>query len=219
MNMMASGLAGTASGVPSGTVAEVLHGAGDGLLVVEAGAMRLQARRAVSCLVEPEPGDLVLLGGDAARPFVLAVLERPGDAPVRIALRGDAEIVARGGHLRLIGEAGVEAASPGVVALSGAEVRVTARSARVLVDHLVHVGTSVSAHVGQLKVVGDALETIFRRVMSRMTRSFRIVEETDQLRSGSIDHRAEELLRLHARNTVVTASNLAKVDGAQIYLG
>ena len=212
MNMMAPGLAGV-------SVAEVLHGAGDGLLLVEAGAARLQARRAVSCLVEPEPGDLVLLGGDAARPFVIAVLERRGDAPVRMAVRGDAELVARGGRLRLMGEAGVDAASPGAVSLSGAEVAVTARSGRFLIDQVVHVGTSLRAHVAQLKLVGDALETVVRRVMARMTRSTRIVEEIDQLRSGSIDHRAEETLRMHARNSVITASNLAKVDGGQIHLG
>lgn len=212
MNMTVRGLAGA-------SVVEVVHSAGDGLLLVEAGAARLQARRAVSCLVEPEPGDLVLLGGDVARPFVIAVLERRGDAPVRIAVRGDAELVARGGRLRLMGEAGVDAASPGAVSLSGAEVAVTARSGRFLIDQVVHVGTSLRAHIAQLKLVGDALETVVRRVMARMTRSTRIVEEIDQLRSGSIEHRAEETLRMHARNSVITASNLAKVDGGQIHLG
>lgn len=219
MNMMASGPVGGVTALPSGTVAEVLHGAGDGVFLVAAGAARLQARRALNCLVEPEPGDLVLLGGEAARPFLLAVLERRGDAPVRLTIRGEAEIVARGGRLRLVGEAGIEAASPRAVSLSGAEVAVTARSARFLVDHVVHVGSSLSAHVERLKLVGETLETIVKRVMSRMTRSTRIVEESDQLRSGSIDHRAEETLHLHGRNAVVTATTLAKVDGGQIHLG
>jgi len=219
MNIMASGLAGAVFGQYPGTTAHVLDCIGNGFLLVEAGAARLQARRAVSCLVEPQPGDVVLLGGDATRPFVIAVLERSGETPLRMPIRGDAEIVVQGGRLRLVGETGVDLVSAQAVALSGAEVSATARRGRFLIDQVVHVGSSLSAHVEKLKVVGDALEMIMRRVMSRMTRSYRIVEETDHLRSGAIDHRADETLHLHARNTVITASTLAKVDGGQIHLG
>ena len=68
-----------------GEVAEVVSREGEAMLV-QAGARRLAARRAASCLLEPEPGDTVLIGGDLARCYVLAVLERVADGPARLSI-------------------------------------------------------------------------------------------------------------------------------------
>ena len=219
MNVMASHFLAQRAGLAGGVTAEVLLRAGENLLLVEAGASRLQARCALSCLIEPEPGDLVLLGGDAERPFILAVLERRGGAPLRLMLSGDARIEAAGGTLSLAGEEGVALSSPKRIDVSAQEVSVIGRTARFVIDEVAHVGRSVSAHVGRLKVVGEMLETAMDRIMTRARHSFRLVEGTDHLRSGEIDHRAQGSLHLHATNTIVSASTVAKVDAGQIHLG
>ncbi|MBX6372850.1 MAG: DUF3540 domain-containing protein [Acetobacteraceae bacterium] len=201
-------------------IGEVVLRAGEETLLVEAGSARLPARRAVSCLVEPEPGDLVLLGGGAERPYILAVLERRSTAPLRLAVQGDLEIAATAGRLALRGETGAEVASPAAVTITaGDELTVTGRRARLLLDEVVHVGRSLAAHIGSLKVVGEALETLMGRILSRARRSYRFVEEGDHLRSGTIDHRAEGTLHLRGANALVTASTIAKVDAGQIHLG
>ena len=50
-----------------------------------------------------------------------------------------------------------------------------------------------------------------------MKRSYRAVEETDQLRAGQIDYVAKETLSLHGENALLTAEELVKVDGEQIH--
>jgi hypothetical protein len=179
----------------------------------------MQARRALSCLIEPEPGDTVLVGGTAERPFVLAVLERRGDAPLRVVLPGDAEIHAAHGRLSLSGEEGLALTSPAKVEITAPEVSVIGRAARFVLNEVTHVGRSLTCHVSRLKVVGETLETMMQQVMARAKRSFRVVDETDLLRSGEIDHRAEGTLHLRGQNAIVTATTIAKVDAGQIHLG
>jgi hypothetical protein len=202
-----------------GTIGEVVQHLREGWVLVEAGTTRLAARRAVSCLVEPEPGDVVLIGGDQERTYVLAVLEREGTAPVRLVSRGDTEVVAAGGRLSVIGETAVEVLSPARIGITAPEVSVTGRLGRMMLDQVVHVGQALSSHVQRLKLVGEALETILERVMTRAKRSYRLVEEEDHLRARSLDHRAEGTLRLHGKTTIVTGSTLAKVDAGQIHIG
>ena len=52
-----------------------------GAVVVLLDGQDAACRCAISCLVAPEPGDLVLLAGNDAEAYILAVLERPGAAP------------------------------------------------------------------------------------------------------------------------------------------
>src|SRR3954470_9732764 len=53
----------------------------------------LGARRAASCLLCPELGDNVLVGGENDESaFVLAVLERAGDGPARVDVDGDMQL-------------------------------------------------------------------------------------------------------------------------------
>jgi len=61
------------------------------------------ARRALSCLIEPQAGDLVLLALDPAHVHghVLAVLERPGPQDADLALPGGGVILARDGEVAL----------------------------------------------------------------------------------------------------------------------
>lgn len=219
MNVIASHFATSHAGLRGATTAEVLMRMGEDLLLVETGALRVQARRALSCLIEPEPGDTVLLVGDAQSPFVFGVLERRGDKPVRMVVSGEAEIHATGGRLSLSGEQGLILSSPAKVEISAPEVSVIGRAARFVLHEVTHVGRSIASHVGRLKVVGETLETMMRQVMSRSQRSFTMVEETDIRRSGDIDHRAEGTLHLSGQNAIVTATTIAKVDAGQIHLG
>jgi hypothetical protein len=65
-------------------------------------------------------------------------------------------------------------------------------------------------------VVADSL---FERVSQRVKRSFRTVEDIDQLKAKKIDYAAESTLALRAEHAVVHGEELIKVDGKQIQLG
>lgn len=201
-----------------GEIAEVVA-CEAGRIMVQAGGRRMAARRAASCLVEPEPGDLVLVGGDLARCYLLAVLERAGTAPLRIAGEGDVELLARGGTVRLVGEEGVEIATAREVRITAEAIAVKSSRAALFIDELSVVGRSAVAHIGRLRAMGSVLESFVDRVMMRARRSVRLIEESDHTRAGSIDLRADATLQAHGETSIVTASTLVRLDGGQIHLG
>jgi hypothetical protein len=197
--------------------AEVLGREGD-VLLVACGAERVQATAALSCLVAPEPGDLVLLGEACGRHFVLAVLERRQAQPLRLLVEGDLEVAASG-RLRLHGEAEVAIASSATISATAPEAAMTARRARFSFGEVSAIARALTAQLGRAKLVGEALETVMERVLARVKRSYRFVEEGDHLRAGAIDHRAERSLHLRGENAVIHGGKVVKVDGGQIQLG
>ena len=178
----------------------------------------LQAKKAKSCLMEPALGDYVLVSSSNGGAYVLAVLEREEGAPATLAFEGDLRI-APTGQLSLSSEVSVDIASPRRVKLASKEIDIEASSASILVDALSVVGARLKADVTAIRIVGDALDSVFQRVSQSMKRSFRIVEETDHLDARDIAWSAEENLVIHAGNTVLTSEDLVKLDANQIHLG
>ena len=194
----------TPMSIPAGEqfCATIMRRDGEHLLVERDGAAQ-PVRRALSCLVQPEPGDVVLLGGPVTQPFVLAVRERAGTAPLRIAAAGDVEFAADGGRLTLTADAMVMAA----------------RTGHVLIEDLTLTGDKVTSRFGRISVVAEAIESLVTRLLTRAKRSYRFVEETEQLRAQNIDNRASGHLHLRGQTAVLHAGVVVKLDAAQIHMG
>jgi hypothetical protein len=201
-----------------GDIAEVISCEGDHILV-QSGARRLPARRAASCLIEPAPGDLVLVGGTVMRCYILAVLEQQAEGTTRIAVPGDLELVAPQGRVRVAARQGIDLTTPEEIGISGTAVTVKADRGRLLLDDLVVIGRTALAHLGRARAIGQAFETVVDRILTRSKRSVRVTTESDYLRAGEVDIRATGTLHAHGETNILTASTLVKVDGGQIHLG
>lgn len=196
----------------------VVRAAG-GAFVVASGGAEVEARRAVSCLVEPVPGDVVLVSVLPERgAYILAVLEREG-RDVRVALDGDLQVKLPSGRFVVGAAEGVTFASGKEVRVVAGEVNVNTRLGRVLVESLSYLGTAVQAEIDRVKVKAAALDTSVERVIERLRRVYRFVEEFEQLRAERVDYVAKKNMSLRGENTLVTAEELVKLDGAQIHLG
>jgi hypothetical protein len=195
--------------------AEVVARDGDVLRLDCGGA----ARAALSCLVEPEPGDLVLVAEAGDTAYVLAVLERRGPQPLRLLGRGDVEVAAEGGRLTLRGEAGIGIETPGRLAATAGETVLAGQRARFSFAEATGSVQRMTAEFGVMKVVADALERVVGRLLTRARRSYRFVEEGEHLRAGTIDHAAQGTMHLRAEHAVIKAGSIVKVDGGQIHLG
>lgn len=183
-------------------VAEVLARDGAALTLLAEGR-HLAARRAYSCLVEAEPGDRVLVARTGGNAYVLAVLERPGPAPMRLALPDGAAMQAENGRLDIAADTLV----------------LRARQGEVAVDALSVSGSTASMRVGSVTMLAEAIETLARRVIGRFGRSYRFVEESEQLRARDIDQRASGHLHLKGDTASIQAGAVVKVDANQIHLG
>ena len=203
--------------LPLAESARVLDRTEDGLLLEYAGTVRA-GRIALSCLVQPEPGDLALVARTMSGLFVIALLERSAGVPMRLVLGAKAEIVTSD-RLALLGGGGVTISSPETVGITASSLDLRAGHAQMVIDELVHVGQEVRAHVGKLRLCVDLLETIADRVLTRAQRCFRFVTEGDHLRAGDIDHRGERSVQLRGGTTFVSAETVVKVDAEQIHMG
>ncbi len=200
-------------------VAKVVDVGPEGITLGSAGGP-LEARRAASCLLAPEVGDEVLVALIPGRPsYVLAVLERDASTPASLEVEGDLRIQATGGRVSLRGERGLDLATGGDTTVVTGELDVRAARGNVVLERLSYLGSAVLAEVEKVKVTTVSLDTLADRVMSRVKRAYRFVEELDQLRAERFDFVAEKTASVRGENTIVTAEKLVKLDGEQIHVG
>lgn len=179
-----------------------------------------QASLAPSCLLAPLVGDKVLLvtdtqGGD----YVLAVLERAAGQTATLRFSGNTEISAASGSLSLSGRDGVALTSARELSLTATALRATAINGEVTIENMSVVGGAWRSCVDSVKSVGRTFDSVLERCHQRVARSYRQVDEMDQVKAGQIDYQADTSLQLHAKYALVTADELVKMDAEQIHLG
>ncbi|MBK8938885.1 MAG: DUF3540 domain-containing protein [Polyangiaceae bacterium] len=177
----------------------------------------LRCRRAVSCLVEPTMHDYVLAGGQSKSTYILAVLER--ESPdAKLTCEGDLTLKV-GNKLQMVAGDSVDLVTPKHLNLTASEVGIHASRAKVYAQEILAIGSNIVGELANVKLRGTFLDKVYERVTERVQRSFRRVEEIDQLKAKQMDYLAEETLCLRSENMVATASELVKVDGEQIHFG
>jgi hypothetical protein len=190
------------------------------LLVVRTPSGDLEATRAASCLLEPAMGDRVLVGGSRREGmYVLAILVREHGARAAVAVDGDLEIRVPGGRFVVAAQEGVDLVSGGDVSVVSGRINVNAADGNVALGRLTFLGTLLQAEVEVVKILAERIDSVVDRVAQRVKRSYRAVEETDQVRAERIDYVAKKTASLHGENALLTAEELVKIDGEQIHVG
>jgi hypothetical protein len=186
---------------------------------VECEGQVLAARIAFGCLVRPAPGDRVLIGVADGETWVISVLERQSDVPPRLWAEGDIGIVSVTGDISMMAGREVQLDAGARVRASAPEIDLHAGIARFVLDELLQVGRRINLHVAKIRSVGDMIETFAEHILTRAKRGSRFIEESDQIRAGEIDFRAEGNLQLQAETAFITADTVVRVDADQIHMG
>jgi len=198
-----------------GTVVERHHRE----LVVRTDAGTLRAERAVSCLVAPEIDDEVLISGVGSQCYVLAVLRRHSGAPVRLSAEGDLCVGLEDGAFEVNAPGGIHLVSKQAVSVTSKRVDISGAAGRFAIGSLTMLGTLLESRLENLEVVVGGIDAVIERVVERVKRSYRFVEETDQVEAEHVDYAAKKTMSLRAENALITAQELVKVDGDQIHVG
>ncbi|MGB4117615.1 MAG: DUF3540 domain-containing protein [Polaromonas sp.] len=189
-------------------------------VAVQTDSARYQAQCAPSCLLQPEVGDKVLLVTDTeGDDYVLAVLVRAGLRGAQLTLPADTDIQTKGGTLKITGRDGLALQSAHQVSVQSAQLRVDALQGDVTIHHLSIVGEAWRSCIDTVKTVGRSFDSVLERCHARVSRSYRQVQELDQVKAGQIDYHADTSLQLHGKYALVTADELVKMDAEQIHLG
>ncbi len=177
------------------------------------------ARIAFGCLIQPEPGDRVLTGLADGTIWIVSVLDRQSDAPPRLWAEGDIAIVSARGDISLTAAQAVNVDAGARARIAAPEIDLHAGIAQFVLDELLQVGRRANLYVAKIRSVGEMVETFAEHVLTRAKRGSRFIEESDQLRAGDIDHRAEGNLQLRAETAFITADTVVRVDADQIHMG
>ncbi len=168
---------------------------------------------AVSCLVTPEAGDVVLFSLDGSGPsYILSILERPhGERrSTELSFNGDLSIRVEGGSMSL--------ASDETLSLASKDFELAAKKGRVTIERASFFGRLVENNIEKIKVVADAMDSIIRRAVQRFTSSYRYVEEHEEIQSASTRMIVDGTLTMHTKNTMHIAEGHVKIDAEQIHL-
>lgn len=187
-------------------------------IVVEHGHERFSARRAASCLLRPEAGDLVAWYGTAgATAWIIAVLERAAAAEQRLDLRGDVRLQV-GGRFHIESAEALRLDSPRLELQAG-EADVKLQRATISAQTLETIVGACEVTLGRLRLVGTELRSVFERVFQHAQHQHRSVEQLDRLEAGVIDHRARTLASVRGEVVLTNGERLIKSRAAQIQLG
>lgn len=180
----------------------VTHGFADGSLTVESEGRGWHCRRAVSCVIAPQVGDTVLIASVENQIWLLAVLERADPHSAELSVPGDLRI-----------------ASGGELSLASATLRVSAQSGDCHISDMKYSGDKLSAWITLSRIVGKRAESVWQTVTQISHNLLRTTRQTEQVRAGQLDMKAENYARLHAHNTLITSKAITKVDSEQIHMG
>jgi len=177
------------------------------------------ARIAFGCLVQPEPGDRVLASLADGVVWVISVLDRQSGEPPRLWTEGDLGIVSGCGNISLSAAKAVDIGSGAKIRVAAPEIDLHAGLGRFVLDELLQVGRRATLYVAKIRSVGEIVETFAEHVLTRTKRSSRFIEDSDHVRAGDIDYRAEGNLQLQAETAFITADTVVRVDAEQIHMG
>lgn len=190
--------------IPSGQFsAQVTHCFEDDSLMVESEGRGWHCRRAVSCVIAPQAGDTVLISAVDNQMWLLAVLERQNPASAaELSVQGDLHI-----------------ASQGALSLSSEALNINAAKGECHISEMNYSGDKISAWVSLSRIVGKRAESVWQTVTQISQQLFRTTRQMEHVRAGQLDMKAEDYLRMHAQNTVITSKAITKVDSEQIHMG
>jgi len=190
-----------------------------GAFTVAAESGVVTAKRAFSCLVEPLPGDRVLVSRASSGCYILAILERQGDQHACLAFEGDADLRLKQGRLRVAAQEGIDLVTAKDTALVSPELSINSVQAEVSIQHLSFFGTFLEGQIERIKLIGQACDSIFERVSQRAKRCYRWVDEIDQLKAGQLNYLVKKLMSLRGKYSVLTAEEDVRIDGDKILMG
>jgi hypothetical protein len=169
------------------------------------------ARRAISCLVNPEPGDLVLICRSQRVLHVLSVLERQGSERAEVTL----------------GFSGpVKLSSPDQVTIRSLSAHWINRETSVTTEQLSVAATNVKAltenvtlHSSALRMISRSMDVVSDRI-SRHTRTLVSMVRGQEVRQAN--QLSEQVINSHlqqSRQTVIDAKKDLRMNAERIHMG
>lgn len=192
----------------------------DGRCLVRCDNADWHVERAASCLLAPGMGDTVLISGPLPeQTYLIAIIRQAQPSMARLETQGDMVIACPQGNISMQSAQTLSLQGGQSMALDTSALVMRADKAQCTVGELDYLGTAARLTVGSVRLIGRACEVVMDQISQLAHNVFRLTQDTEQVRAGRIDYQAEHTVRLHAQHTLVTGTDLVKVDADQIHMG
>jgi len=158
---------------------------------------------AAGCLLQPSPGDRVLVSLSDHDGYVIQVLSRCAEIPARLHIQGDAELRANNGQLRLAADT----------------LDVYGKTVSVRADRMIETGESRQSNWTTNVEIAHHQKSLFTRREMHIERGVRRVAEHEEQSAGSVRLVVERDWRVRAATADLLAERRVKVDADTVQLG
>ena len=188
--------------------------------VIEVAGVPRQAKVAFSCLVAPEPGDIVMYSQqETGAYYVLCIIERPDGTDMSINLHGDTTINNPSGSLSLMSKASINMVAAEKITCVSDQVIHKSREAIVDYDEVIAKGELLQASFSKINVYSQLVTTMAKQVIDRFKSYIRHSEESDHVKSGQMTREVSGLYTMDTKYTVMVSKKDTKIDGERIHMG
>jgi len=182
----------------------------------------LLCRRAASCLLDPEAGDIILavVSAENEPSFILSILERmDADTATTLTLAPDAVIRAEGGRLSVRSRTAIDINCIGGVSLSAERFDISASEGNWLIRSLSIMGNNLDSVWKDIRNTASSIRTVCTTSLQYLGDSFRHVKNLDESSAENIRLMASDTLQHNAKFINTTAVEVVKIDGQEVHLG
>lgn len=187
--------------------------------IIENRADVLKSKKALSCLIEPVPGDKVLFHEDGGgQSYILSVLERTDTRPAMVNFENGACIQSLRQPLH------VEAAAINLNAvenlnLSSSNMSVNAHTAKVFFNSLTMLGSTAKAQWEKVQIGAMKMQILADTLVQKVQNAFRFVKELEQNKIGRLRYEVQESMTFKAKRAKIEAEKNVSLQGDKILIG
>jgi hypothetical protein len=188
-------------------------------IVVNISEERVKAKKAFSCIVAPEPDDTVLCCKNETGVFyILGIIERQHTQNMTLSFPSDANLESEKGNLYIFSKDSVTVASENLNCFSKKAVH-KSKAAIVSFDDVTATGTQLQASFKTVRLISNLINTMAKQVIDRFKGYVRNTEDNDQVKAGQLTRRAQGLLSMDSKHTIMVSKKSTKIDGDKILMG
>ncbi len=205
---------GTESIIENGVVASVSE---NDIAIILYGEV-VSAKKAFSCIIDPEPGDTVLCcTNDCGTVYILAIIDRPKNEKMQLSFPSDATIRSKTGNINLFSSKTLTMAGENINSFSK-KIVYKSEKAYIAFDEVMADGSELHASYKTVRLISNFINTMARQVIDKFKGYIRHTEDNDQVQAGQLTRRTDGLFSMDSGNTVMISKRETKIDGEKIYM-
>lgn len=187
--------------------------------IVKFGGEKVKAKKAFSCIIEPEPGDsVVCCRNEDGNFYILGIMERTKTEKINLSFPSDTTIASQKGSINIVSNDTVSIASENLNFFS----RKTAHKsdqATIFFKDITAVGNTFMASYKTVSLISNLINTMAKQVIDKFKGYIRHTEDNDQVKAGQITRRAKGLYSMDSKHTIMVSRESTKIDGEKILMG